>query len=58
MQTLQPTLPFFQPCPSAAQEMAPQNRTAQEAQEYGFIDQVITSAREAADAGRPAHTKD
>lgn len=31
--------------------------TAAEAQEYGFIDKVVTSAREAADAGRPAHQK-
>ncbi|GAB3249968.1 ATP-dependent Clp protease proteolytic subunit [Alteromonas gracilis] len=29
--------------------------TAEQAKDYGFIDQVITSAREAADAGRPAH---
>ncbi len=32
--------------------------TADEAQEYGFIDKVITSAREAADEGRPARTKE
>jgi ATP-dependent Clp protease protease subunit len=32
--------------------------TADQALEYGFIDQVITSAREAADEGRPAHSKD
>lgn len=29
--------------------------TAEQAKDYGFIDQVITSAREAADGGRPAH---
>ena len=28
--------------------------TAEQALEYGFIDKVITSAREAADEGRPA----
>jgi ATP-dependent Clp protease protease subunit len=32
--------------------------TAAAAQEYGFIDKVVTSAREAADEGRPAHGKD
>jgi ATP-dependent Clp protease protease subunit len=32
--------------------------TADQALEYGFIDQVITSAREAADEGRPAHSND
>ena len=32
--------------------------TAEQAREYGFIDQVIKSAREAADDGRPAHTKE
>jgi len=32
--------------------------TAAQAKEYGFIDHVITSAREAADQGRPAHKKD
>jgi ATP-dependent Clp protease protease subunit len=32
--------------------------TADQALDYGFIDQVITSAREAADEGRPARTKD
>ena len=31
--------------------------TAEQAMEYGFIDHVISSAREAADQGRPAHTK-
>jgi ATP-dependent Clp protease protease subunit len=31
--------------------------TASEALEYGLVDQVITSAREAADQGRPAQTK-
>jgi len=31
--------------------------TAPEALEYGFIDKVITSAREAADQGRPARNK-
>ena len=31
--------------------------TAPEALEYGFIDKVITSAREAADQGRPARAK-
>ncbi len=31
--------------------------TAPEALEYGFIDKVITSAREAADEGRPGRTK-
>ena len=29
-----------------------------QALDYGFIDQVITSAREAADEGRPARAKD
>ena len=32
--------------------------TAEQAVEYGLVDQVITSAREAADEGRPARTKD
>jgi len=32
--------------------------TAQEALEYGLVDQVITSAREASDEGRPAHAND
>ncbi len=32
--------------------------TADQAKDYGFIDQVIRSAREAADDGRPAHKKD
>ena len=32
--------------------------TADQAKEYGFIDKVITSAREAADEGRPARNKD
>ena len=32
--------------------------TSEQAREYGFIDQVIKSAREAADDGRPAHTKE
>ncbi len=32
--------------------------TAKEAREYGLVDQVITSAREASDQGRPAHKKD
>ncbi|MFZ2503332.1 MAG: ATP-dependent Clp protease proteolytic subunit [Nocardioides sp.] len=32
--------------------------TSEEAHEYGFIDKVITSAREASDSGRPAHHKD
>lgn len=31
--------------------------TAEQAQEYGFIDQVIHSAREAADEGRPGRSK-
>jgi ATP-dependent Clp protease, protease subunit len=31
--------------------------TAQEALEYGLVDQVIKSAREASDQGRPAHKK-
>ena len=31
--------------------------TAPEAKDYGFIDHVITSAREAADEGRPARSK-
>jgi ATP-dependent Clp protease, protease subunit len=30
--------------------------TAEQAKEYGFIDHVITNAREAADEGRPART--
>jgi ATP-dependent Clp protease protease subunit len=29
--------------------------TAEQAKEYGLVDQVIKSAREAADDGRPAH---
>ncbi|KAA1422034.1 ATP-dependent Clp protease proteolytic subunit [Nocardioides humilatus] len=32
--------------------------TADEAKDYGLVDHVITSAREAADQGRPAHKKD
>jgi ATP-dependent Clp protease protease subunit len=32
--------------------------TPQQALEYGFIDHVITSAREAADQGRPARNED
>ena len=32
--------------------------TAQQALEYGLVDQVIKSAREAADDGRPARKKD
>jgi ATP-dependent Clp protease protease subunit len=32
--------------------------TADQAVDYGLVDQVITSAREAADEGRPARTKD
>ncbi len=32
--------------------------TSEQAKEYGFIDKVITSAREAADEGRPARNKD
>ena len=32
--------------------------TAEQAKEYGLVDQVITSAREAADDGRPARQKD
>jgi len=32
--------------------------TSDQAVEYGLVDQVITSAREAADEGRPARTKD
>jgi len=32
--------------------------TAEQAKEYGFIDAVISSAREAADEGRPARNKD
>jgi ATP-dependent Clp protease protease subunit len=31
--------------------------TAEQALEYGFIDKVIASASQAADQGRPAHTK-
>jgi ATP-dependent Clp protease protease subunit len=31
--------------------------TADEAEAYGLVDQVIRSAREAADKGRPAHTE-
>ena len=32
--------------------------TADQAVEYGLVDQVITSAREAADEGRPARKQD
>ncbi len=32
--------------------------TAEQAKEYGLVDQVITSAREASDDGRPARKKD
>jgi ATP-dependent Clp protease protease subunit len=32
--------------------------TAQEAKDYGLVDQVVASAREASDQGRPAHAKD
>jgi ATP-dependent Clp protease protease subunit len=32
--------------------------TAEQALEYGLVDQVIKSAREATDEGRPAHTED
>ena len=32
--------------------------TAEQALDYGLVDQVITSAREAADEGRPAHSND
>jgi ATP-dependent Clp protease protease subunit len=32
--------------------------TAQEALEYGLVDKVIKSAREASDEGRPAHAND
>ena len=32
--------------------------TAEQAREYGLVDQVIKSAREAADEGRPAHSSD
>ena len=32
--------------------------TAEQAREYGLVDQVIKSAREAADEGRPARSKD
>jgi ATP-dependent Clp protease protease subunit len=32
--------------------------TAEQAKDYGFIDKVISSAREAADEGRPARNKD
>jgi len=32
--------------------------TAEEAKEYGLVDHVIKSAREASDEGRPAHKKD
>jgi ATP-dependent Clp protease protease subunit len=32
--------------------------TADQAVDYGLVDQVITSAREAADEGRPARQKD
>jgi ATP-dependent Clp protease protease subunit len=31
--------------------------TADQALEYGLVDKVIRSAREAADEGRPAHSK-
>ena len=31
--------------------------TAEQAKDYGFIDHVVTSAREAADEGRPARSK-
>jgi ATP-dependent Clp protease protease subunit len=31
--------------------------TAEQAKEYGFIDQVIRTAAQAADEGRPAHQK-
>ena len=31
--------------------------TAEQAKEYGLVDQVVTSAREAADDGRPARQK-
>ena len=30
--------------------------TADQAKDYGLVDQVIKSAREAADQGRPAHS--
>ena len=32
--------------------------TAEQARDYGLVDQVIKSAREAADDGRPARQKD
>ena len=32
--------------------------TAEQAVEYGLVDKVVTNAREAADEGRPARTKD
>jgi ATP-dependent Clp protease protease subunit len=32
--------------------------TAEQAKDYGLVDQVITSARDAADDGRPARQKD
>ena len=32
--------------------------TAEQAKDYGLVDQVVTSAREAADDGRPARKKD
>jgi ATP-dependent Clp protease protease subunit len=32
--------------------------TAQEALQYGLVDKVISSAKEASDEGRPAHKKD
>jgi ATP-dependent Clp protease protease subunit len=32
--------------------------TADEAKDYGLVDQVITSALQAADEGRPARTQD
>ena len=32
--------------------------TAEQAKDYGLVDQVITSAREASDDGRPARKKD
>jgi ATP-dependent Clp protease, protease subunit len=32
--------------------------TAEQAKDYGLVDQVVTNAREAADDGRPARKKD
>jgi ATP-dependent Clp protease protease subunit len=32
--------------------------TAEQARDYGLVDHVISSARQAADDGRPAHQKD